>query len=393
MSLNKVAVGFNLKIGIVAADPNVFAGNNKFVSELAAILNADRNEVALCAWAKPIEGNCFEEFLKIEHVYLPSKLSKLAKGELYRCNFLSSSALKQCLKEFKPDIIINAIDEPAVFKVAPPTVKKIQYCHFPIELQQLFGFQQNDLQHLIYRLPYIYLLYKELKKLDIIICNSKYTLNAVRSLWKYHIPKNNFQVIYPAINATLFEKKIEKEHKLCYVGRIAPEKGIEFAIDSFLKVNKKTGASFEIVGGGSIWNRSYCEGWIKPRVLKLQREGVPIKLIEDAPYSQIVETLLASKLMISYNPEEHFGIVPVEAQAASCVPIVAKGGGQMETVKHGVTGFLADSPDIIADYALYVLNDDKIQFKMSQAAKKWASNFSREKTAQNWIDLVNKLTA
>ena len=174
---------------------------------------------------------------------------------------------------------------------------------------------------------------------------------------------------------------------------MAPGKGIEYAIDAFLKLNKKTGASFEIVGGGLVWNRSYYEERVKSRVMKLQREGVPIKLIVDAPYAQIVETLLTSKLLISYNPEEHFGIVPIEAQAAGCVPIVAQGGGQNETVKHGVTGFLANSPELIVDYALPVLNDDKLQLKMSQAAREWASNFSREKTAQKWNDLFKKLAA
>jgi len=382
-----------LKIGIVAADPNVFAGNNKFISELAGILKAGGNEISLCAWGKPIEGSCFEEFLKIEQVYLPSKLSKLAKGQLYRCNILSSSALKQCLKNYRPDIIINAIDDPTVFRVAHPAVKKIQYCHFPIELQQLFGFQQFDLPHLIYRLPYLNVLYTELKKLDAVICNSKYTLNAVRLLWQYHIPKNSLHLIHPAINTVLFEKKIKKEHKICYVGRIAPEKGIETAIDTFVTLNKKTGVSFEIVGGGVAWNRSYYEERVKSRVLKLQREGFPIKMFVGVPYSKIVKTLLTSKLLVSYNPEEHFGIVPIEAQAAGCVPIVARGGGQKETVKHEVTGFLANSPEIIVEYALSLLNDDTIQLKMSQAAREWASSFSRENTAQKWINILKTLTA
>jgi glycosyltransferase involved in cell wall biosynthesis len=329
--------------------------------------------------------------MKIENVYLPSKLSKLSKGELFRCTFLSSSALKKCLRNYNPDIIINAIDEPAVFRVAGSAVKKIQYCHFPIELQKLFGFQQYDIPHLIYRIPYLYWLYKELKKLDAVICNSKYTLNAVHLLWKYHIPKNSLDVIHPTINTTLFEKKIKKEHKLCYVGRIAPEKGIEHAIDAFLKINKKTGASFEIIGGGLVWNRSYYEESVKSRVLKLQGEGIPIKLSVNVSYQQIVETLLTSKLMLSFNPEEHFGIVPIEAQAAGCVPIVARGGGQEETVKHGVTGFLANSPEIIVDYAMSVLNNDKILLKMSQAARESASSFSREEIGQNWINLLNKL--
>ena len=320
-------------------------------------------------------------------------LSKLAKGELFRCNFLSSSALKRCVNDYKPDIIINAIDEPAVFRAARSDAKKIQYCHFPIEIQRLFGFQQYDIPHLIYRLPYLYLLYNELKNVDAVICNSEYTLNAVRLLWQYHIPKNSLHVINPVINTTLFKEKIKKEHKLCYVGRISPEKGIEPVIDAFLKINKKTGVSFEIIGGGLVWNRSYYEERVTPRVLKLQREGIPIKLSVDVPYKQIVRTLLTSKLMLSFNPDEHFGIVPIEAQAAGCVPIVAQGGGQKETVKHGVTGFLANSPDVMVDYALSVLNDDKIQLKMSLAAREWASGFSREKTAQKWINLLKKMTS
>lgn len=377
-----------LKVGIVAADPNVFAGNNKFISELIAIFDAEGHETSLCSWELPIKGRCFEEFLKIEHVYIPSKVSKLTKGELYRCDILSASALKRCLKHNKPDVVINAIDDPAVLRVAPSKVKKIQYCHFPIELQTLFGFQKYDLPHLIYRIPYLHWLYSELKNLDAVVCNSNYTFKAVRLLWSYHIPKNSLRVIHPAVNTKLFEKNIPKENKLCYVGRIAPEKGIEYVIDSFLEINKETGASFDLIGGGLVWNRLYYEE-IKSKVEKLQREGVPIRLNVDVQYQRIVETLSASKLMLSFNPGEHFGIVPIEAQAAGCVPIVARGGGQKETVKHGITGFLAESPELIAEYSLRVLKDDVVQRKMSHAARDWASCFSREKIGQKWIELVN----
>jgi glycosyltransferase involved in cell wall biosynthesis len=210
-------------------------------------------------------------------------------------------------------------------------------------------------------------------------------------LWKYHVPKDKFHVIHPAVETAFFAKEMKKEHKMCYVGRIAPEKGVEYAIDAFAKVYEKTGVSLEIAGSVT-WSRAYFEERIKPKVLKLQNEGFPIKLNIDPPHSQIAETLLTSKVMVSFSPDEHFGIVPVEAQAAGCVPIVARRGGQEETVKHEVTGFLSNSFGEIPSYLSLLLSNDKLWIKMSKSAREWASSFSRENKAREWNDLLEKLT-
>jgi glycosyltransferase involved in cell wall biosynthesis len=329
--------------------------------------------------------------LKVEHLYLPSRLSKFPKGALLTHNSSSCSVLKNCIKNFKPDVIINTIDDPAVFRVVQGNIKRVQYCHFLLELTTLYSFQKHDFKHLIGRLPYLYLLYRELEKLDVVVCNSSYTLNAARLLWKYHVSKDRFHVIHPAVETAFFAKEMKKERKMCYVGRIAPEKGVEYAIDAFVKAYEKTGVSLEIAGSVA-WSRTYFEGRIKPKVLKLQSEGFPIKLIVDPPYSQIAETLLTSKVMVSFNPDEHFGIVPVEAQAAGCVPIVARGGGQEETVKHEVTGFLSNSLGQIPSYLSLLLSNDRLWIKMSKSAREWASSFSRENITRKWNDLLKELT-
>jgi len=54
--------------------------------------------------------------------------------------------------------------------------------------------------------------------------------------------------------------------------------------------------------------------------------------------------------MTNFNPEEHYGIVPIEAMAAGTPPIVADGGGQKETVIHGETGFRVKNEDQMADF-------------------------------------------
>jgi len=377
----------NMKLAIVVANPNVFAGANKFASDLIGMLKIYEHQVSLCAWTKPVEGQCYDEFLDIEDVYLPSRLSRFVKGTLLRILISSSSALKRCIRNFKPDVVINADVEPAIFRVVKGDVRKIQYCHFPTELK----IQKHDLIHLIYRVPYWYVHYKELGNLDAVVCNSRYTRQITYLLWKHYISRNRLHVIHPAVDTKVFAKEMKRENKICYVGRIDEEKGIEYVIDAFLKVYKETGVFLEIVGGGLIWKRSYFKERLKPRVLDLQRGGVSINLYVDVPYSKIVETLLTSKAMVSFNPEEHFGIVPIEAQAAGCPPIVAKGGGQEETVRHGVTGFLAKSPEEITDYLLLLLRDDELWLKMSQSAREWASRFSRENISREWNDLLEKL--
>mmetsp|Transcript_25585 Transcript_25585/g.101031 ORF Transcript_25585/g.101031 Transcript_25585/m.101031 type:complete len:104 (+) Transcript_25585:1454-1765(+) len=42
-------------------------------------------------------------------------------------------------------------------------------------------------------------------------------------------------------------------------------------------------------------------------------------------------------------PEEHFGIVPLEAMAASRAVIACNSGGPLETIEEGVTGFLCEA--------------------------------------------------
>lgn len=54
--------------------------------------------------------------------------------------------------------------------------------------------------------------------------------------------------------------------------------------------------------------------------------------------------LLDSALAVLYTPpNEHFGIVPLEAMEAGCPVLADRSGGPCETVRHGVTGYLIPS--------------------------------------------------
>lgn len=53
--------------------------------------------------------------------------------------------------------------------------------------------------------------------------------------------------------------------------------------------------------------------------------------------------LLEHTKILLYTPEnEHFGIVPVEAMYMGCIAFACNSGGPLESVEHGVTGYLME---------------------------------------------------
>jgi len=375
-----------MNIAVVVSNPNFYGGGNKLSSDLIRIFKEKGFDVALCSWFKPVEGKCYDGFLEADRVFLPSWLSRKVKGKLWKILFASCSAVKKCVRDFKPDAVINADVEPAVFRVVPADVKKIQYCHFPTE----FKIYKHSLIHLVYRVPYWYYHYRELQRLDAVVCNSSYTREIASVAWGNYVAREKFHVIYPMVDLKPFEKELPRENKICYVGRIDPDKGIEHVISAFVKLHLDHGVKLAVMGGVSEKNKEYYE-YLEYLIDDMRRRGFPVEIEVNVPYEKIVETLLTSKIMASYNEGEHFGIVPVEAQAAGCVPIVADGGGQKETVKHGETGFRVKSPDEITVYAAQLLRRDDEWKSMSEKAKKWAKEFSFEKISEKWIKLLEEL--
>jgi glycosyltransferase involved in cell wall biosynthesis len=95
------------------------------------------------------------------------------------------------------------------------------------------------------------------------------------------------------------------------------------------------------------------------------------------------------------HPEllEHFGIVTVEAMAAGCVPVVINKGGQPEIVRHGIDGFVWNTPAELIELTMRLAADEGLRLRMSRAARERASAFSRETFAGRYRALVDAMLA
>jgi alpha-1,3/alpha-1,6-mannosyltransferase len=188
-------------------------------------------------------------------------------------------------------------------------------------------------------------------------------------------------------------EQLERKNQICYIGRLSKGKGVKPAIEAFMQIYPEYDLKMVLAGGASknLQLRLDWEMKIKPYIESLISNGAPIELKINPSYQTIINTLLESKALVSYSQHEHFGIVPVEAQAAGCPPIVANSGGQKETIEQGETGFRASSPEELKKYLKLLLENPELWKRMSDNGRAKAKNFSLESIGSQWQNLLEQL--
>jgi len=143
------------------------------------------------------------------------------------------------------------------------------------------------------------------------------------------------QLLGSGIDLSLYEFCSQPEPKLAWLGRIAPEKGLENAVAAA----KITGISLKIMGkmqDEDYWQK-ICADWPE----------APVEYLGFLTTTQMQEQVRQCRaLLMTPRWVEAFGNVAIEALACG-VPVIAyKRGGPAEIVRDGLTGFLVE-PDSV----------------------------------------------
>ena len=130
------------------------------------------------------------------------------------------------------------------------------------------------------------------------------------------------------------------------LGRLAPRKGIDTAIQALATLRERHGvdADLLVVGAGP-------DGDGGPELARLgalaQQLGIDerVRFVGQQPRAALRLWYGAADVFVSTPWYEPFGITPVEAMACACPVIGAEVGGIKSTVVDGLTGFLIPSRD------------------------------------------------
>lgn len=261
------------------------------------------------------------------------------------------------------------------FRLGPKT-KVICYCHTPP--RYLYGYPttiewRRYWPMRVYGTIVNHFLrtydYQSAQQVDAFIANSK---NVAARIKKFY--RRDSTVIYPPIEAKKIieaTRRLKPQDYYLITSRVVGAKGIEMAAETAQKAKVK----IKILGEPAGLH------WFGGKLEKLKSEWV--EFLGRVSDEDLYRYYGQCRAFLALATNEDFGMTPVEAMAAGRPVIAFRGGGYLETVVEGKTGFFFDEPTVaslakaIKTYhtAVYDINPKDC---VAQARKFSKERFKRE---------------
>lgn len=262
-----------------------------------------------------VTENLAKEFVKLgnEVIVLSKDAPNYHRVQSFEVRSFNIHSIKYIKKE-RIDLIISCLDYSFFMSFINLKCYKIHLLHGFPEFKD-YSMIKLNLMHLADKVIEA--------KFDKILANSEFTGFINKQIYNlkvkgtYKIGLDDYQLNSIGRNNNI----IEKRSGLLYVGRIIKAKNIDLAINAFLesKINQK----FKIVGYGSELN------FLKTKY----SNNFEICFTGYANHDHISKYYRQSKVFISLNPSEPFGITYLEALANGLYVIAPNTGGQVDFLK------------------------------------------------------------
>jgi glycosyltransferase involved in cell wall biosynthesis len=198
---------------------------------------------------------------------------------------------------------------------------RVAYIHFP----NMTRMQKSDLKHRwlwnVCYWPVNFQLKRQVKKIDLLMCNSHYTQKAIMDYWG-----RDSEIVYPPVDVEDF-KPAQKEPLVVSIGRFDPDKNYEMVVRVAMQM---PGIKFVIIGRKNLHDPYY------DKIAALKPDNMDLNV--NASRTEVSALLSKAKIYLHSMVGEHFGISVGEAMAAGCVPVVHNSGGPKEII--GSYGFI-----------------------------------------------------
>lgn len=174
-----------------------------------------------------------------------------------------------------------------------------------------------------------------------------------------------------------------KTWKITYVGRLVSYKNIDSTIKVLSEIKDKKW-EFNIVGDGA----SYTELEELAQNLNCADK---VHFLGRVSRDKVMQILEETHIFVMISTNEIFGLVYLEAMAASCLTIASKNGGVDGIIINNKNGFLCKEGDSIE--LTYILNnifsrDSKELMRIAEQGYKTALEYSDSKVAKKYLNYI-----
>jgi glycosyltransferase involved in cell wall biosynthesis len=171
------------------------------------------------------------------------------------------------------------------------------------------------------------------------------------------------------------------------VGRLQRWKGMHTVVDAMPQILQKYPDAHCVIVGGKHDLEADYEEFLKAQIANL---GLGDRVLMAGLQRNVPEWMQAMDIFIHASDQEPFGIVIIEAMALGKPVIAGNAGGPTEIITDGVNGLLTayGDADALAIAILRYLDHPEFAHSVGVAARKRALEFSTQRYAQNFINVL-----
>ncbi|MFV0644559.1 MAG: glycosyltransferase [Sphingomonadaceae bacterium] len=280
------------------------------------------------------------------HVYDPESVSDFIRSHRVTTSFIQKlPGARKHYQSYLPlmpmaleeldlrgyDLVISSESGPSKGVITSPDAFHLCYCHSPMRYLWDHYHPYKQMAGPVKRLAMPYLLHR-MRKWDVasaqrpdrIIANSSFIARRIRMAWG-----REAEIVHPPVEVDLFERNPHPDAHFLWVGQMTYYKRADLVVDAF----NRLGLPLVMVGTGDMAAEI------------ARRAGPNITIIERLDFAELRKAYAGCRALI-FPPEEDFGIVPVEANAAGR-PVIAYGrGGARDSILPDRTGLFFDEQSV-----------------------------------------------
>ena len=259
-----------------------------------------------------------------------------------------------------------------------PAPRLVYYCHYP---DQLLAPARGG-WYRAYRWPLDTAEGPAMRAADRVLVNSAFTARAAARLGV-----TDTEIVYPGVPVESYAAVPDltgSESTWLVIARFDPRKNQRLAVEAFARLRQVAPDVFErtrmVLAGGLDESRREDRETAAAVRQAIGAHGLTDKVaLQSSPDDRRrMELLRGCMAVVHPTPDEHFGIVPVEAMAAGRPIVAVANAGPLETVVDGQTGFLCPpAADAFAGAMARLGRDAALRARLGGAGRARAARFSR----------------